>query len=702
MFKRLLSILIILCLGLSLFGCGMPGYYEMSEELEQLIFQQLLDSIEGYTDYSQTTESLIGMPESTAAPQYDLEAISDEGRGSANQSWAIYWYLCGSDLESRNGFATSDLMEMLEVELPENIKVVVQTGGSSRWHNNTVKSNYTERYVYDSEGFKFVERQPQANMGDSETLADFLAFCKKNYPADKTMVLFWDHGGGSVAGAAFDENYRNDALNLGEFYEAFNEVYELSNDDPPIDVIAFDACLMATVDVAFTFADIAHYLVASEEMEPGDGWDYEAWLEELSEDPGMGAPELGRIICDTYKADSNARRQGSEITLSVTDLTKLVPLLEAYDAMGQEALRIALDEPNFFSDFGRRATRSESYGGNNSQEGYTNMVDLGHLARNSLDLLPQTAQAVLDGLEECVIYRVAGPYRSQSTGLSCYYSFNGDRRDLNAYNQLGYSQAFKYLYNFGINGKLSADGMAYVNQMGYQQQELPQVPSFENDEYSNDLPLTLSDEGYAMLDIGPELANILKGVYFHLAYVSEQSDTMLLLGRDNDIDMDYVNGIFLDNFRGVWGSIDGHFVYMEIIYESEDYNIYAVPILLNGEAYNLRVAYDYNTEQYYMLGARKGLSSGGMPDKDLVPLYVGDKISTIYYASSFSGEDDFEAYIADTFTLKRNSSFYEADLGDGEFVILFELVDSKNNSIWSEPAFIEVHGEDIYTMIGEN
>ena len=697
MLKKLFAVILVLCITMSLIACGMPGYSEIDQELQQLIFQQLLDNIEGY---NQTAQSISGTTQSSLEPDFDLTEIAEKDRGNAKQTWAIYWYLCGSDLESRNGYATSDLMEMMKVKLPENIKVVIQTGGSSRWHNNTIGSKYTERYVYDSEGFKFVERQPQANMGDSETLAEFLTFCKTNYPADKTMVLFWDHGGGSVAGAAFDENYRNDSLNLGEFYEAFNEAFELSNDNPPVDIIGFDACLMATIDVAFTFCDIAEYLVASEELEPGDGWDYSAWIQALANDPAMSSAELGKNICDTYKANANSRREGGDITLSVTDLTKLQPLLEAYDAMGQEALTTALDNPGFFTDFARQASRSESYGGNNYQEGYTNMVDLGHLARNCAQLLPKTSQAVLDGLDECVVYRVAGAYRSESSGLSCYYSYNGDKKDLNGYDQLGYSQAFKYLYSYGINGKLSADGMNYVTQLGYVENTLPEVPSLESDQFSSDLPVSLSEDGYAMLDVGPKLANVLTGVYYHLAYVSENSDTMLLLGRDNDIDADYVNGIFLDNFRGVWGTIDGHFVYMEIIYEGEDYNMYAVPVLINGEAYNIRVAYDFNTEEYYILGARKGLEDNGMPDKNLLPIYVGDKISTIYYASSFSGEDDFEPYIAETFTVKRNTSFYEEDLGDGEFVMIFELVDSKNNTVWSDPVFFEVHGDDIYTMVG--
>ena len=48
-------------------------------------------------------------------------------------SWAVYWYLCGSDLESEGGFATDDLLELLEVRLPENVTVVIETGGAVEW-----------------------------------------------------------------------------------------------------------------------------------------------------------------------------------------------------------------------------------------------------------------------------------------------------------------------------------------------------------------------------------------------------------------------------------------------------------------------------------------------------------------------------------------------------------------------------------------
>lgn len=165
-------------------------------------------------------------------------------------------------------------MEMLEVELPENVSVVIQTGGASSWDNDTVSPNVIGRYLYDVNGFQQIDEQPQANMGEAQTLADFLSFCESNFPAEHKVMIFWNHGGGSVSGAAFDEKYDNDSLTLDEIYYAFSLVYDLIDGETPFEVVGFDTCLMATIDTAYAFSDIAKYLVAREELEPGCGWNY--------------------------------------------------------------------------------------------------------------------------------------------------------------------------------------------------------------------------------------------------------------------------------------------------------------------------------------------------------------------------------------------------------------------------------------------
>ena len=175
----------------------------------------------------------------------------------------------------------------------------------------------------------------------------------------------------------------------------------------------------------------------------------------------------------------------------------------------------------------------------------------------------------------------------------------------------------------------------------------------------------------------------------------------MLLGRDNNLEADWENGVFTDNFYGYWGAIDGHFVYMELVDEKDDYNIYTVPILLNGKEYNLQVAYNYSDETYKILGARKGIEDTGMSDKELRKLKVGDEITTILYAATYSGDDDYEAIESETFTVTEDTKFEDQDMGDGEFIMMFEMVDMQNQSAYSDIITFYVEGDEITTEVYE-
>ena len=283
---------------------------------------------------------------------------SPAAQEAGDGSWAVYWYLCGSDLETNGGFATIDLQEMLEVQLPENVNVVIQTGGANVWQNELMDASKIQRWLYSSEGLQLVDEQESANMGDAQTLYDFLYFANETYPADKVAVTFWNHGGGSVSGAAFDEVYGLDSLDLVEMYQAFDAVWPADTANPALELVGFDTCLMATVDVAAIFQNFAKYLVGSEEVEPGNGWLYSGWLGALAADPSMEGDELGIAICDTYYEGCEAVGTQDQTTLSLTDLTKLTPLLEAYESFGEEMFVTAAQDPGFFAELGRAAAQS--------------------------------------------------------------------------------------------------------------------------------------------------------------------------------------------------------------------------------------------------------------------------------------------------------------------------------------------------------
>lgn len=680
--KKLLSLLMALTMCLTLAACG-------EEEVSG--------------DVSEDTQSNVpevSVPETNIEPESDApesdEPVADTS--AVPGSWAVYWYLCGSDLESKNGFASIDLNEMMAVQLPENVNIVIQTGGATVWQNEYMDPAKLQRWLFNSEGLQLLDEQESANMGEAQTLYEFLAFANANYPAERVAVTFWNHGGGSVSGAAFDELYEMDSLDLAEMYQAFDAVWPADKENPALEMVGFDTCLMATVDVASVFQNFARYLVASEELEPGNGWYYTGWLGELAKNPAMEGDELGIAICNSFYEGCEAAGTQDQTTLSVTDLTKLTPLLEAYETFGQEALVAASQDPGFFAELGRAAAQSENYGGNTREQGYTNMVDMGHLARQTAWMLP-SAQSVSDALAECVIYKVGGIYRAEATGLSCFYPYSGDVNDFNGYVSMGEGLAFKHLYAYGLTGELAEGGDEYL--AGLDVQELPKVATLADMNWDG-APLDLNEEGNAVLTLGPDADAVLAGIGFSLFYVDEENDQMLLLGTDNDMEADWENGVFYDNFRGVWGALDGQLVYMELSCEGDDYNLYSVPILLNGEAYNLQVAYDFTAEAWSILGASKGLDESGMAGKELRLLEEGDVITVIWKAASYSGDDDFEMYAAGELTVSANTAFGEAPLFDGRYSMVFEMWDAVGNYASSDAVTFDCAGGEITTTVYED
>lgn len=146
--------------------------------------------------------------------------------------------------------------------------------------------------------------------------------------------------------------------------------------------------------------------------------------------------------------------------------------------------------------------------------------------------------------------------------------------------------------------------------------------------------------------------------------------------------------------------LEGHPVYIEITAENDGYNLYAVPVKLNGVECNLLVAYVYEDEKYYILGARKGIDNHGMSDRDLIKLREGDEITTIHYGMTISGEDsDFTQVEVDTFQIGANPQIADEPLGDGSYGYAFEFVTPTEDSALSNFILFTVEGGNITTNI---
>lgn len=605
--------------------------------------------------------------------------------------WGIYVYMCGSDLESVNGSASADLFEMLDAELSEDVTIVVETGGASEWQNEFVDPAYLERYVISASDAACVDQQPLSSMGDPETFAEFLTFCTEQYPAKKQAVILWDHGGGSIEGAAYDELYDYEGLSIAEMKEAFGQAFGNSSQKVPLEMVGFDACLMATIETADMLQGYAGYMVASEEMEPGCGWNYGSFLNRLSEDTSISGNELGELICDSYLDGCKDYGDYEDCTLSVVDVAAAKELVDAYDLMGTEALLGACEDSSYPARFGRGAESAENYGLNTESGGYSGMVDLGDLAVQNQDLIPESYEGVIDALNNCVLYTVSGTYKTNATGISCYYALDGNAEDLESYTEVCASDSFCAYYDYMLTGELEEDLQEYISEiLGYEGTFVQPDTISTTGVQKEDLPVTIDEDGYAVLKLDEQTVSGISDICFDLVIYDEDEDILIYLGSDNDMEGDYETGVFRDNFRGVWGCLDGCLCHMEVSYACDDYTFYSIPILLNGEEYCLKVVYDYGDKEYHILGASKGIEDNGMADKNTMQLKPGDKVTTIHYVSSISGDEEPEKMEMDEITVTEDTAFTEEEIGDGQYLMMFCLKDVQCETLYSQAVNITI------------
>ncbi len=230
-------------------------------------------------------------------------------------------YMVGSNLESKNGLGTKDLHEICDAykkagKSDQPVKFIVQTGGANKWSPDfKIPADKSGRYEVAGEKLVLKQEFEPANMANPGTLADFIAWGMASYPADRYGLILWDHGGGPILGFGADETHSGSMMRIQQLKKAFETA------GGHFAFVGFDACLMGTVETAYMLKPFSDYMVASEEMEPGNGWYYTGWVGALLKDPKASVESFGKIIIDDF-AESN-EKAGDLYTLSLVDLKKL-------------------------------------------------------------------------------------------------------------------------------------------------------------------------------------------------------------------------------------------------------------------------------------------------------------------------------------------------------------------------------------------
>ena len=231
-------------------------------------------------------------------------------------------YMCGADLESENQLATGDIQEILKISnQPDDVNIVIETGGANSWASTYgISSTYLERYHVENKSLVRDNQLTYASMGLTSTLQSFIEYGLNNYPAERTGLIFWNHGGG-MRGVCYDEKKNDDVLKNSEIRFAVSGA--LSNcgmSGQKLEWVGYDACLMAVQDIAVTNAQYFNYMVASEESEAGYGWDYDTWVDDLYSK--KSTTTILKAIVDGFIADNGGASSSSgDQTLSYMNLS---------------------------------------------------------------------------------------------------------------------------------------------------------------------------------------------------------------------------------------------------------------------------------------------------------------------------------------------------------------------------------------------
>lgn len=356
----------------------------------------------------------------------DASREGDGDRGGEG-SWTVLSYsIADTDLEP---FMMADVNEMGEVGTTDGLNIVALVDRAADYSSEPVVG------IEDWTGAKLLQIEPggsaqvleemgDVNTGDPAVLSEFISRGINDYPADNYALIISDHGA-SWPGVGGDESTEDhDALSLAEIDQAVGEGIEAGGIEK-FDLLGFDACLMATYEVASLLAPHADRMLASQELEPGHGWDYTS-LQVAVDNPGISVDELGGALIDGFEAQAQAEETDAEITLSLVDLTQMSAVDEALATFSSAVSERGAD---LAPVVGRTRAVNLGFGRSPDPAEDTHMTDLAGLASaigvEALDV-SDAADGLVRAIDDAVVDKVDGQATAGATGLAIYFPPEAD------------------------------------------------------------------------------------------------------------------------------------------------------------------------------------------------------------------------------------------------------------------------------------
>ena len=553
----------------------------------------------------------------------------------SKKPFTLMVYMCGTDLEEEDAAASKDIIEMAASKFKgENLNVVLLTGGTKKWQIKDIGRNSCNIYTLEGENLIRQATFGRQLLSDPRTLVTFVNYATVIYPADKYGLVFWNHGGGPVWGFGVDElaSKEKDCLFVPELNAA------LANSalaQKKAEFIGFDACLMATVETAQQLQRYAKYLVASEEMEPGFGWDWR-WLRTLSENTDKDILISLKEIVDRFVAyceDDGSWFFGDFAgTLSVTDLNKINPVANALNELGKEANGIFSSHKKAIAfDKGRAKTKSF---GDMGDDGNFDLIDLGDYAEKLHEAFPNRADTLRKAVADAVVYSKHSSSVSRATGLTTYSPYNASFEEAQ-----GTWPVYASLYE---NVSAIAGHTTFLTRLGQCLVPDGYAPKHKKKRAGT----RAAKDGVETVLPEEDEAQAIEARFVLWRELEPGSDYFVRLLVDKDVRSE--GGKYNAKFDGKLMSFQGEFIYIREKDRNEKTGVvtYDSPAYLNGVKVRVQIRRDGKNRDGKIVGALRvdGPKGSKAASKNVMQVKKGDKLQFRYWANLWTKPGDEAKY----------------------------------------------------------
>jgi type II secretory pathway pseudopilin PulG len=265
-----------------------------------------------------------------------------------------------------------------------------------------------------------IQELGEIDMGSAQTFSWFLATGMRRFPAEHYAVVIDDHGGG-ITGAAWDDSTpvpaggRESHLSVTDITAAISAAFKATG-VKKVDLVGFDACWMANVDVALKLAPFADYLVASEALTNGRQWRDDAVVRTAVDNAKATGADLARAVAKNQSGPLAARAG----TMSVVDLHKVGGVKQALAAFSKAILAGGFPA---LGSLGRARSASLDFGFV-STEADAGLYDVGDLVAHLRGVpapVTTAGNALYQAVKQATVTIVNGPLAKPATGLSIIF-----------------------------------------------------------------------------------------------------------------------------------------------------------------------------------------------------------------------------------------------------------------------------------------